>query len=128
MVGKEDSAGSSLSTWEDSGSKEHLARLGPKLCIPEQGHVPSPPQGCVLFQAASLPVDVVTALVTLMAQWLSGNQVCAPGRADKGRVLVLQCGACGNPSWAGGRARPGPGQRQPHQRGIKWQGVLQTGL
>lgn len=41
-----------------------------------------------------------------VAQWLSGNQVCSPGLADKGRVSVSQCGGMAivhTRSWAGER-------------------------
>lgn len=46
---------------EDSGSTEQPAGRGPKLYTSQQGNVPPHPhQGRELFQATSLPVDVVT--------------------------------------------------------------------
>ena len=75
-------------------------RLGPKSCVSEQGRVPPPTSPLAVHPSRQPPFLWMwsPALVNPTAQWLSGNWICAPALADKGRVLVLQRGTCGNRS------------------------------
>lgn len=89
--GKEDSAGFSLSTWRTQGPRTVQPGWGQSYAS-EQGHVPPHPHSRAV-QSSRQPCFLwmwSPALVNPMGQWLSGNQVCTPGLADKGRVLVSQ--------------------------------------
>lgn len=96
--------------------------LGPKSCVSEQAHEPPPTSAWAVHPSRRPPFLWMwsLALVNPMTQWLSRSQIGAPVQADKGCVLVLQCGVCGNRS----QVVPGPDPGQPSQKAVKWQGVL----
>lgn len=75
---------------ENSGSKEHPAWLGPGTS--KQSRVPPrpPPRAVRSSRWPRFLWMWSLAPVNPMAPWLSGNQVCTPGLADKGCVLVSQ--------------------------------------